>query len=124
MSAFRTPLAVVQEQLDAYNARDVERLLATYAEDAEQFNLHGERLAQGHAQMRERFLIRFTEPDLHAQLISRNVLGAVVVDFELITRNLPEGLGQVEMLCIYEVQDGRIRKASFRTGETRVLKPV
>lgn len=43
---------------------------------------------------------------------------------ELITRNLPEGLGQVEMLCIYEVQDGRIRKASFRTGATRELKPA
>jgi len=121
---FASPLALVQEQLEAYNARDLERLLATYAADAEQFQLHGERLAQGHAELRARFQMRFTEPDLHAQLISRTVLGAMVVDSELITRNLPEGLAQVEMLCIYEVQNGQIRKASFHTGATRLLKPA
>lgn len=110
------PLAVVQAQLDAYNAKDIDALLATYAPDAEQYVLHGERLAQGHAQMRERFLARFAEPDLHARLLSRTVVGAMVVDCELITRNFPEGLGTVEMLCVYEVVNGRIQRASFATG--------
>lgn len=119
----RSPLATVQAQLDAYNARDMERLLATYAPDAEQFQLHGERLAQGHAELRARFQLRFAEPDLHAQLVSRTVMGAMVVDSELITRNLPEGLAQVELLCIYEVRAGLIRKASFHTGATRRLLP-
>ena len=114
------PLAVVQAQLDAYNAKDIDALLATYAPDAEQYVLHGERLAQGHAQMRERFLARFTEPDLHARLLSRTVVGAMVVDCELITRNFPEGLGTVEMLCVYEVVDGRIQRASFATGAKRL----
>jgi hypothetical protein len=31
------PEAVVQRQLDAYNARDIETLLALYAADAQQF---------------------------------------------------------------------------------------
>ena len=110
------PLAVVQAQLDAYNAKDIDALLATYAPDAEQYVLHGERLAQGHAQMRERFLARFAEPDLHARLLSRTVVGAMVVDCELITRSFPEGLGTVEMLCVYEVVNGRIQRASFATG--------
>ena len=87
-----------------------------FAPDAEQYVLHGERLAQGHAQMRERFLARFAEPDLHARLLSRTVVGAMVVDCELITRNFPEGLGTVEMLCVYEVVNGRIQRASFATG--------
>jgi len=42
-----TPLEVVQLQLAAYNAKDVDALLATYAADAEQYTLHGERLAKG-----------------------------------------------------------------------------
>jgi hypothetical protein len=70
MAPVLPPLAVVQAQLDAYNAKDIDALLATYAPDAEQYVLHGERLAQGHAQMRERFLARFAEPDLHARLLS------------------------------------------------------
>ncbi|WP_137748776.1 nuclear transport factor 2 family protein [Acidovorax sp. NB1] len=114
------PLAVVQAQLDAYNAKDIDALLATYAPDAEQYVLHGERLAQGHAQMRERFLTRFAEPDLHARLLSRTVVGAMVVDSELITRNFPEGQGTVEMLCVYEVVNGRIQRASFATGAKRL----
>lgn len=114
-----SPQAVVQTQLDAYNAKDIDALLATYAPDAEQYTLHGERLAQGHAQMRERFLARFAEPDLHARLLSRTVLGSTVVDAELITRNFPEGPGTVEMLCIYEVVEGRIRRASFAMGQKR-----
>lgn len=46
------PLDVIQRQLDAYNAKDMEGLLATYAVDAEQYTLHGERLAKGHEEMR------------------------------------------------------------------------
>lgn len=123
MAPVLPPLAVVQAQLDAYNAKDIDALLATYAPDAEQYVLHGERLAQGHAQMRERFLARFAEPDLHARLLYRTVVGAMVVDCELITRNFPEGLGTVEMLCVYEVVNGRIQRASFATGAKRLGPP-
>ena len=42
------------------------------------------------------------------------------VTCELITRNFPEGLGTVEMLCVYEVVDGRIQRASFATGAKRL----
>ena len=111
-----TPLTVVQAQLDAYNAKDVEALLRAYAPDAEQFTLHGALLAKGHEQLRSRYLMRFAEPDLHARLISRIVVGSVVIDAELVTRNFPEGLGTLEMLCIYEVVNGRIQRASFATG--------
>jgi len=114
-----SPLAVVQAQLDAYNAKDLAALLRTYAPDAQQFALHGELLAEGHAQIGPRFAMRFTEPDLHARLLSRTVLGNFVTDLEIVTRNFPEGKGTVEMLCIYEVIDGRIVRASFATGETR-----
>jgi len=112
-----SPEQIVQQQLDAYNAKDLTRLLATYAEDAEQFTLHGDLLARGRDAMRERFAARFAEPDLHARLLSRTIVGNIVVDQECITRNFPEGIGTIEMLCIYEVVDGKIRKASFATGK-------
>lgn len=119
-----SPIAVVQAQLDAYNAKDIEALLQTYAPDAEQFTLHGELLAKGHAQLRERFLSRFCEPDLHAKLVSRTVVGNIVADAELITRNFPEGLGTLEMLCLYEVYNGRIQRASFALGQKTLIAPA
>jgi putative hydrolase of HD superfamily len=116
-----SPLAVVQAQLDAFNAKDIDALMRSYAPDAEQFALHGERLASGHEELRPRYLARFAEPDLHARLLSRTVMGNFVTDLELITRNFPEGLGTLEMLCIYEVIDGRIRRASFAPGAMTLL---
>jgi len=110
------PVIVVQRQLDAYNTRDLDALLATYAEDAEQFAHPNQLLASGHAQMRERFALRFTEPNLHAQLLNRIVMGNTVIDHELITRTFPEGPGTLEIVAIYEVRDGKIAKAWFISG--------
>lgn len=119
--SIKTPLSVVQEQLDAYNAKDIEALLNTYAPDAEQYVLHGELLAKGREQFRPRFLARFAEPNLYARLVSRSVVGNIVTDVELITRDFPEGPGTLEMLCIYEVADGCIQKASFAPGRKTLL---
>jgi putative hydrolase of HD superfamily len=66
---------------------------------------------------------RFTEPDLHARLLSRTVMANFVTDLELITRNFPEGVGTLETLCIYEVIGGRIRRASFAPGAMTLLSP-
>lgn len=119
----KTPLTVVQAQLDAYNAKNIEALLETYASDAEQYTLHGDLLAKGHEQLRARFLVRFQEPNLHARLLSRIVVGNVITDAELITRNFPEGPGSLEMLCIYEVVAGCIQKASFALGQMTLHTP-
>ena len=119
-----SPATVVQAQLDAYNAKDIVALLATYAVDAEQYVLHGERLARGHDEMRPRFLERFEEPPLHARLLSRTIVGNIVVDHEVIARRFSEGDGTIEMLCVYEVHEGRIQRASFALGQKALLSPV
>lgn len=115
------PASVVQAQLDAYNAKDLDALMRTYALDAQQFALHGALLAQGHEQIRPRYALRFQEPDLRAQLLTRSVVGNIVTDVELVFRNLPEGRATVETLCIYEVVEGRIARASFAHGATTLL---
>lgn len=114
------PADVIQRQLNAYNSKNVERWLETYATDAEQYCLHGDLLAKGHADLRSRITSRFLEPDLHAKLLSRTVMNNIVVDLEIVTRNFPDGLGTIEMLCIYEVIDGLIQKASFAFGQAKL----
>lgn len=124
MNPYPSPEVVVQRQLDAYNARDIDALLATYADDARQYEHPGKLVASGHAQMRERFAIRFQEPNLHARLIKRSVMGNVVIDFEDISRTFPEGTGRVELVAIYEVREGRIQTGSFISGAKTLDMPV
>jgi len=112
--------AVVQRQLDAYNARDVDALLATYADDAQTFEHPAKLLASGSVQLRERFTVRFQEPNLHAALLKRVVMGHIVVDHEKVTRTFPEGPGTLELLMIYDVQNGRIARAWSIAG-TKLL---
>jgi hypothetical protein len=111
------PATIVQRQLDAYNAHDLEALLTVYAEDAQMFEHPDKLLASGTAQLRERFAARFLEPNLHATLLNRTVMGSIVVDHEEVQRTFPEGPGKLKLLMIYAVQNGRIAKAWVITGE-------
>lgn len=115
--------ALVQRQLEPYNAKNIDAWLSTYAPDAKQFNLHAECIAAGHAELRQRIAIRFAEPDLHARLIQRIVMANIVVDHEVITRNFTQGKGEIEMLCVYEIQQGLIQKASFSLGQPTLYGP-
>lgn len=112
---------VVQRQLDAYNARDLDAWAATYSDDAEQFLLHGATLAKGRAAIRARMAERFNDPRLHARLVHRIAMENTVMDHEQVTRTLPEGVVEVEMICLYEVSSGQITKATFAFGQARPL---
>jgi hypothetical protein len=114
--SIESPEALIQRQLDAYNAHDLDGWLATYAEDAQQFEFPATPVAAGHAAIRARMVERFKEPDLHARLIQRAVMGNVIVDHEEVTRNFPEGIGRVELVAFYQVTNGRIQAASFVFG--------
>ncbi len=116
-----TPAAAVQRQLDAYNARDLDGLLAIYADDAELFEHPAKLLARGTAELRQRFGLRFQESNLHATLVNRIVCGATVIDHERVTRTFPEGPGEIEVIMIYEVQDGRIARAWTIPGAKKLL---
>ena len=105
------PASVVQRQLDAYNAKNLDALLAIYADDAEIYEHPDKLLAKGTAALRERFAVRFQEPNLHAALLHRIVGGDTVIDHERVTRTFPEGPGTIELTMIYEVKAGRITRA-------------
>jgi hypothetical protein len=117
------PEAVAQRQLDAYNRRDIEALMATYADDARQFEHPSKLLASGAAQLRERFTARFAESNLYAKLLNRIVAGNIVVDHEIITRTFPEGPGKMELVAMYEIRSGKIAQAWFTFG-AKTLDPA
>jgi hypothetical protein len=102
----------VQRQLDAYNARDLERFVAEYADDVRVFRPPAtEPVLSGKKAFAEHYARnRFTLPRLHARLVNRIVCGNIVVDHEDIA-----GLSEsnVAVVAVYEVVDGHIRAAWF-----------
>ncbi len=98
--------------------------MATYAENAEQFEHPTKLLASGAAEIRARFAARFQEPNLHAQLVKRMVCGNTVIDQEIVSRTFPEGAGKLELVAIYEVNNDKIARAWFIFGaKTLDAKP-
>jgi len=102
----------VQRQLDAYNARDLERFLAEYTEDVQVFRPPAkEPVLSGKQAFGEHYANnRFHLPRLHARLVNRIVSGNIVVDHEDIA-----GLSETNLtaVAVYEVVAGRIRTVWF-----------
>jgi len=85
MSA-RDPAAVVQRQLDAYNAHDLAAFVACYAEDMTLWRMPATAPAiVGRAALAAFYgAERFNRPALRADLVGRLVVGGKVIDHELI----------------------------------------
>jgi len=115
------PAFPVQMQLDAYNKRDIEAFMMWWADDCQYYEFPSKLLASGAAEIRERHLARFQEADLFGRLLNRIVLGNLVVDHETVTRNFPEGRGELDVVAMYEIADGKIAKAWFKMGPRRLL---
>ena len=102
----------VQRQLEAYNAHDVERFAAEYADDIQVFRPPATApVLSGKAAFAEHYAKnRFTIPDLHATVVNRMVAGNKVVDHERIV-----GLEAdvVEAIAVYEVEAGLIKCVWF-----------
>jgi hypothetical protein len=103
---------VVQAQLDAYNAQDLDAFCATYAEDCLIGDLHGAVTQNGIAEIRARYAKTFSDfPKNRAWVEHRMALGDVVIDHERGERS-PEG-PSFEALVVYTVKNGRIARVDF-----------
>lgn len=111
-----TPEQAVQHQFDAYNAHDLERFLAAYADDVIVYRLPSNEPAfTGRAQMAEFYgTQRFSLPALRADLVNRMVIGNVVIDHERV-----HGLRErpFDVAASYRVVDGLIRTVWFFAGD-------
>ena len=122
MSQNADPTHPVRMQLDAYNARDIDAFMMWWAEDCRYYAFPDTLLAEGTEAIRQRHIERFREPDLQGRLLHRLVVDNLVIDHETVRRTFPEGPGEVDVVCLYEVSEGKIAKAWFKIGEKRLLK--
>lgn len=110
------PAAFAQRQLDAYNARDLDRFVAEYTEDVVVWRLPAtEPLLVGRPAFAEHYRVhRFQLPHLHAELVDRMVFGNKVIDHERVTGVGPD---PVEVAAIYEVGPQGICRVWFVSGQ-------
>jgi hypothetical protein len=102
---------VVQRQLEAYNARDLDAFAATYADTIRIFRMPStEPAIVGMAKLREVYRARFSSAGLHAEIVNRIVIGNKVIDHERVV-----GIEQnpVEAVAVYEVADDLIQVVWF-----------
>ncbi|HBF32243.1 MAG TPA: steroid delta-isomerase [Rhizobium sp.] len=109
----------VDMQLQAYNARDIDAFMPWWAQNCKYYLFPNTLVASGIDDIRARHVERFRDENLFGRLLNRAVVGDVVVDHETVTRTFPEGVGEVDVICIYEVEDGKIKAARFKIGEPR-----
>ncbi len=105
---------VVQRQVNAYNARDLEAFLATYSDDVTVTgNLaDGAVTLKGRAAMAERYGTLFRKsPALHARITRRIALGDWVIDREQASGF--EGGKTLDVVAMYRVENGKIRQVWF-----------
>lgn len=107
----KTPEEVVQAQVDAYNARDLEAFLATYADEIVLVNDGKERIL-AKAALRTGYGKLFSEnPELSCIVLNRESAGNTVIDDERVD-GLADG-GRREARATYELENGLIRRVSF-----------
>lgn len=109
----RSPIWCAQEQLDAYNDRDIERFALVYANDVELIDLATQTpFCQGIDALRERYSALFaSRPELHCTLTQRMNCPPYVIDEELVVGHT--GDTPMHAIAIYEVVDGQIKRAWF-----------
>jgi len=108
-----SPETVVQRQVEAYNARDIEAFLSFYAEDVVIRTLpSGEVSWDGREAMRSRYAELFADnPELECTIIKRIVHGNWVVDHEFVTG--VSDRPRIRAVATYELRDGLIQNVWF-----------
>ena len=101
---------LVQQQLNAYNAHDLEAFLAPYADDVDIYSLPGEIISAGKEEMRNNYMFLTNTPNIYCKLLNRITDSNMVVDHEEIW-GFPGG--PVHGIAIYVIEDGKISKVFF-----------
>ncbi|MEO1054809.1 MAG: amidohydrolase family protein [Bacteroidota bacterium] len=107
-----TPQEVVQRQVNAYNARNLDAFLATYTDDVMIYEHPNTLLVNGRDEMIARYTERFKSKKLHAEILDRIVSARRVIDKERVTGRDDGQI--VNAVAIYEVnEEGLIYKVWF-----------
>jgi hypothetical protein len=103
---------IVQKQLDAYNAQDVDAMMAFYAPDVVVSDLNGTPTETDREALRARYVKAFAQfPQNKAELINRIAVGNTVADHEHVIR--APGGETFDVIAIYSFRDGLISRVDF-----------
>lgn len=108
------PVAVVQAQLDAFNAHDVEAFAACYADNVTTVELGGKHtVTKGIPALKTAYAFLTKMPkEFHVEIVQRTASGPTVVDLERAV-GLPGRKDQPEAVAVYEVREGKILNVWF-----------
>ncbi|WP_435261006.1 nuclear transport factor 2 family protein [Tenacibaculum sp. nBUS_03] len=107
------PEKIVQNQLDAYNSRNLPDFLACYANDIKIYNFKEQiPYISGLKSLADAYKVVFDEsPELCATIANRIVYDNKVIDQEQVTGR--SGADFLEVVVIYEVENNLIVKVHF-----------
>jgi imidazolonepropionase-like amidohydrolase len=105
-----TPIALAQQQLNAYNCRNIDAFLEPYADDVEIYTYPDKLIMKGKEEMRKNYSKKFDDtPNLHCELLGRIVQGNVIIDKERV--QFTDKI--VEAVAIYHIENNKIKKVYF-----------
>lgn len=103
---------IVQAQLEAYNAQDLDAYCAFFADDVVVADFNGKVTTQGLDVYRSNYDGVFKRfPQNKVELLNRMVLGSTVMDHEKVVR--APGGDTFEVIAIYTLADGKIARVDF-----------
>lgn len=108
--------ALVLEHIDAYNARDLDKMLSYYASDALILDGDGTLLDEGQEAIREVFGRVFAaNPELHADVPTVVQVGQWVMVHSIVPNwAMADGSrGEMQWIELYQVVDGKIQRVQL-----------
>ncbi|MCV2369943.1 nuclear transport factor 2 family protein [Roseateles oligotrophus] len=108
----RTPTELAQDQLQAYNAKDLDAFVACYSEDVKVWRMPADapRLV-GREAFRESYRSGpFAQPQVQAEIAQRIAMGNTVIDHEIVhgRADVPQ-----QVAVVYRCRDGLIAEVYF-----------
>jgi len=105
-----TPEILAQQQLNAYNQRNIAAFLKPYAEDVKVYTFPNQLMYEGKDMMRQGYTNMFKNiTNLHCELVNRIVEGNVVIDQE----SVQYGDQIIKAVAIYRIKDDKISEVYF-----------
>lgn len=106
-----SPIDLVDRQLKAYNAKNIEAFLEPYAEDIELYEFPDKMVSKGKDAMRKDYEGMFKNiAKLHCDIVGRIVQGNIIIDKESISGM---GKNKFEATAIYHIEKNKINKVYF-----------
>ena len=106
----QNPVDLVENQLKAYNERNLEAFLESYADNIEIYDFPDKLIAKGKDEIRKMYSFFGTLKSLHCEILTRIIEGNTVIDKEKVTVNQ----GKCSQgTAIYKIENYKISKVYF-----------